>query len=54
MRSIGTPSTAETICANAVSCPCPCGDVPAITVTPPSGRTSTEPNSLDENDVIST
>ena len=52
--SNGTPRTAEAICANAVSCPCPCGDTPVSTVTVPSACTSTEPNSFDANAVIST
>ena len=34
--SIATPITEDTICANAVSWPCPCGDVPVSTVTAPS------------------
>ncbi len=48
------PSTDEASCAKAVSCPCPWGDVPVSTVTEPSACTSTEANSFEENDVIST
>ena len=52
--SNGTPSTAEASWAKAVSCPWPCGEVPVSTVTVPSAFTSTEANSFEENDVIST
>ena len=41
--SIGTPSCSAAICAHAVSCPCPCGEVPLRTVTAPSGSTVTPP-----------
>ena len=32
-----TPSPSATICDQLVSWPCPCGDVPVFTMTPPPG-----------------
>jgi hypothetical protein len=52
--SIGTPSTPDVSWANAVSWPWPCGEVPVLTVTVPSGCASTAANSFELNDVIST
>lgn len=52
--SNGTLSSFDTICANAISCPCPCGVIPVTALTVPSSPTETEPNSFDENAVTST
>ena len=35
------PSSSATIWAKVVSCPCPCGEMPVITVTVPLGSTRT-------------
>ena len=45
MSSIGTPMRSATICAKVVSCPCPCGDTPVITVTFPEISMRTQPHS---------
>ena len=40
MSSGVTPSPSATICAHAVSWPCPWGDVPVFTITSPEGKHS--------------
>ena len=45
MSSMGIPVLSLTSMAKAVCSPWPWGDVPVRTVTLPSGRTSTAPNS---------
>ena len=40
--SKSTPRRSATICEKVVSCPCPWGEMPVITVTAPEGSTRTD------------
>jgi hypothetical protein len=53
-RSIGTPSSSATTCANAVWCPCPCVVSPVATTTVPSVSTRMCPPSYGPTPVPST